>query len=108
MIGLSAPINTASSGNTTIVPAVTGYKIKVIGFFLVCGGSTNVKFTDGAGGANLTGQMNFVANTGISLPSIDRKEEECWFNTSTSTALVLSNSAAEQVGGVVRYFLSTN
>jgi hypothetical protein len=100
-------INTTTTGNNTLITPAAGFRIKVISFFLVVGGATNVKFTDGAGGSNICGQMNFAANGGIVSQEVHNpKEGEYLMQTSAGTALVLNQSASEQIGGILRYVLS--
>lgn len=99
-----AAISTSSSGNTTLVAAPTdGRKIKVLSYVLVAGGTVNVKFTDGAGGDDLTGAMPLVANSGVSSGEAD----EGHFQTSADTALVLNLSGAVQVSGHITVLLTS-
>ena len=63
-----AAIDAASSGDNTIVAAVTGKKIRVVALFLVAAGAVTVRFESGAGGTALTGQMSLAANGGFALP----------------------------------------
>jgi len=51
----------AASGDTSLVAAVTGKKIRVISFMLVGGGAATARFESGAGGTALTGQMLLAA-----------------------------------------------
>lgn len=92
-------IDDASSGDNTIIAAVSGKKIRVMSAFLVAAGTVNVRFEDGAGGTALTGQMNLVANTGFTLPF----NPEGWFETSVNTLLNLELSAAVSVDGCLTY-----
>jgi len=53
-----AKIDAASSGDNTLVAAVTGKKIRVLAaFFTMTGTAVTIRFEDGAGGTALTGQM---------------------------------------------------
>jgi hypothetical protein len=63
-----AAISASSSGNNTIVAAVTGKKIRVLAYTLVCTTAVTAKFKTATGGADLTGAMPFGANGGASAP----------------------------------------
>ncbi len=101
---VSVAISASSSGNNTIVGASSGNKIKVTSWNFMANGTVNAKFTDGAGGSDLTGLYYMIANTGISVPY----NPEGYIITSTNTALVLNLSAAIAVGGVLTYTLCDN
>ena len=94
-----AAISTAASGDTTLVAAVPGKKIKVIGYALVSTAANSIKFKSGAG-TDLTGAMALAANGGISSPS-DKNTVE--FETAAGQALVINLSAATQVSGHLVY-----
>lgn len=94
-----ASIDAASSGDNTLVAAVTNKKIRVLSVFLVAAGAVNVRFESGAGGTALTGQMNLVANTGFVLPY----NPHGWFQTADSTLLNLELSGAVSVDGSLTY-----
>ena len=94
-----AKIDGATSGNNTLVAAVSGKKIRVISLFVVSAGIVNVRFEDGAGGTALTGQMNLVANTGFALPY----NPGGWFETTAATLLNMELSAAISVDGSLSY-----
>jgi hypothetical protein len=92
-------IDAASSGNNTILAAVTSKKIRVLSAFLVAAGTVNVRFESGADGTALTGQMNLVVNTGFVLPH----NPFGWFETASNTLLNLELSAAVSVDGCLTY-----
>ena len=94
-----AKIDAASSGDNTLVAAVTGKQIRVLAAFMVSAGTVNVRFEDGAGGTALTGQMNLVANSGFTLPF----NEVGWFETTAATLLNLELSGAVSVDGCLVY-----
>ena len=94
-----AAIAVSSSGNNTLVAAVTGKKIRVLSLYLTAAGSVNVKFQDGAGGTDLTGLAYLVVNTGFVLPY----NPHGWFQTSDTTLLNANLSAAIAVGGAMTY-----
>lgn len=94
-----AVIDTAALGDTTIVSAVSGRKIRVIAMFVVAGGTVTVRFESGTGGTALTGQMSLAVNTGFALPY----NPAGWFETDPTTLLNLELSAAVTVDGSLVY-----
>jgi hypothetical protein len=94
-----AKIDAASSGNNTLVAAVTGKKIRVLNYVLIAGGTVTATFQSGAGGTALTGAMPFVANGGVA-PGLD---ETGHFETAAGSLLNLSLNGAVQVSGHLKY-----
>lgn len=94
-----AIIDAATSGDNTIVAAVTSKKIRVLSLFLVAAGTVNVRFESGAGGTALSGQMNLIANTGFVLPY----NPAGWFETAVNTLLNIELSGAVSVDGSLTY-----
>ena len=94
-----AVIAASSSGNNTLVAAVAGKKIRVVGLWLISNGTVNVKFQSGAGGTDLTGLAYLVANAGMVLPF----NPAGWFETAAATLLNANLSAAIAVGGSLAY-----
>lgn len=94
-----AAIDAASSGDNTIVAAVTGKKIRVVSAFLVAAGDVNTRFESGASGSALTGQMNLTTNSGFVLPF----NPVGWFETASSAILNLELSGATSVDGSITY-----
>jgi hypothetical protein len=94
-----AAIAASTSGNNTLVAALTGLRIRVLAVGLMASAAVNVKFQDGAGGTDLTGLFYLAANGGFVLPF----NEEGWFQTSSGTLLNLNLSAANAVGGSLVY-----
>lgn len=95
-----AVINTNTSGNTTIVAAVTNTILRVRSVVLMAGGSVNATFQTGAGGTALTGPMPLAANTGFSAAP----DEEGHFETAAGALLNLNLSGAVQVSGWITYW----
>jgi len=60
-----AVISASSSGDNTIVAAVTSKKIRVLGYVIVAAGTVGVTWKSGTGGTALSGLMSLTANTGI-------------------------------------------
>jgi hypothetical protein len=94
-----AVIDAATSGNNTLVAAVSSKKIRVLSAYLVSAGTVTVRFESGADGTALTGQSNLVANTGFVLPF----NPVGWFETGSNTLLNLELSAAVSVDGALTY-----
>jgi hypothetical protein len=94
-----AVIDNASSGDNTLVAAVPGKKIRVISYVLVSSGTVNTRFESGAGGTALTGQMNWVANTGVA----GSYNPTGHFETLAGQLLNLELSGATSVDGYLSY-----
>lgn len=94
-----AVIDFASSGDNTLVAAVSSKKIRVVSLFVVAAGTVNVRFESGAGGTALSGQMNLIANTGFVL----NFNQAGWFETAATTLLNMELSAAISVDGALTY-----
>ena len=97
-----AAVDVSSSGDNTIVAAVSGKYIRVITWFLNANGTVNARWKSGAG-TNLTGLFYLLANVGGVGPEASRGH----FQTASNTALVLNLSAGVAVGGYVAYVEET-
>lgn len=94
-----AKIDAASSGNNTLVAAVSGKKIRVLSVFLVAAGAVNARFESDADGTALSGQMNLTTNSGFSLGY----NPLGWFETAEGELLNLELSSAVSVDGALTY-----
>ena len=94
-----AAVSASSSGDNTLVAAVTGKKIRVLQVFLLAAAAVDVRFEDGAGGTALTGVMSLAANGGFVMPF----SEIGWMEGSAATLLNLELGGAVQVSGVIAY-----
>jgi hypothetical protein len=94
-----AVIDHATSGDNTILAAVSSKKIRVHQLFLVAAAALTVRFESGAGGTALTGQMNVAANGGFVLPFSPMG----WFETAATTLLNMELSGAFSCDGVLGY-----
>jgi hypothetical protein len=92
-------INASANGNNTLVAAVVGRRIRVLGAVLVAAGTVSPQFQSGASGSALTGAMPMVANGVLTLPF----NPEGWFETAVNTLLNLNLSGAIGVTGVLQY-----
>ena len=89
----------SSSGDNTLVAAVSGKVIKVLQVALMSNGTVNVKFQSGASGTDLTGLFYLIANTGFVI----NFSPSGWFKTASGVLLNLNLSGAVAVGGVLSY-----
>lgn len=97
-----AAISAATSGNNTLVAAVTGKKIAVLGMLLIAAADVDVRLESGAGGTALTGVMSLAtAGNGFILPMTISGRH--WVETAEATLLNLELSAAVQVSGLLVY-----
>jgi hypothetical protein len=92
-----APIVASASGNTAVVAAVTGKRIRVLSYSLIAAGTASVKFQSAT--TDITGTYPLVANTGLS----DNGGEAGVFQTGVAETLHINLSAAVAVGGRVTY-----
>jgi hypothetical protein len=98
-----AAVSVASSGDNTLVAAVTGKKIKVVGLVLVAAGAVNVRLESGAGGTALTGVISLAAaGDGFVLPATLAGQH--WVETAAGALLNLELSGAVQVSGCIVYY----
>jgi hypothetical protein len=94
-------IDHASSGDNTLVAAVTGKKIRVHNVVLVAGGTVNVRFESAAGGTALTGQIQLTAQAGFAPGEAFLGH----FQTAAGELLNLELSGAISVDGWLVYSL---
>lgn len=95
-----AKIDAASNGDNTIVAGVTGKKIRVLALHLTMTGTlVTIRFESAAGGTALTGQMQPLAGTGITLPY----NPLGWFETTAGELLNMELGGAQSVDGCLTY-----
>lgn len=95
-----AAISVSSSGDNTILAAVTSKKIRVLSYSLMAAGAVNARFQTAAAGAYLTGLKYFAAaGAGIVAPY----NPKGWFETVAGDLLNLELSGAVAVGGEFSY-----
>ena len=97
---ISAPISVAVEGDTTIVSAIPGKRIVVIGLVLAADGATVVRLKSGEDA--LTGEVGLTATVSLRLPT----GMAGWVRTAVGEALVLELDAANAVTGMVAYRLA--
>lgn len=95
-----AVIAASTSGNNTLIAAVTSKKIRVLAYNFIGNGAVNAKFQSGASGTDLTG-LKYIAAAGggICAPF----NPVGWFETASNTLLNLNLSGAVAVGGEIVY-----
>ena len=94
-------VSGATSGNNTLLAAVSGSKIRVLSYVLVAAGSVTARFESAAGGTALTGVMSLIAG----VPLVVNLEREGHFETAVSALLNMELSGAVQVSGHLTYCL---
>lgn len=95
-----AKIAASSSGNNTLVAAVTAKKLRVVCYNFVVAGAVNVKFQSAASGTDLTGLKTFAAAGGGMGAGYNPVG---WFETVSGELLNLNLSGAVVVGGELTY-----
>ena len=98
-----AVINCATSGDNTIVAAVSGKQIKVIGLTIVPAAAVTARFESGAGGTALTGEMQLAAKDIFSLPPTNVGMH--YFETAPGALLNLELSGATATDGFILYIV---
>lgn len=95
-----AKIDAATSGDNTLVAAVTGKKIRVLAAFLtMTGTAVTIRFESAAGGTALTGQLTPTQGQTIVLPF----NPLGWFETVAAELLNLELGGAQSVDGALTY-----
>jgi hypothetical protein len=102
----SAVIAASASGDNTVVAAVAGFAIRVIGYNLSFSGTVNAKWMSDTGGSAvaLSGLIYGIADTQNALGDVGLNARG-WFQTAAGKALNLNLSGAVAVGGHVLYEL---
>lgn len=101
-----AVISASSNGNNTVVAAVTGKRIRVLGYVLSFSGTVNAKWNDGVN--DLSGLLYGLAGGSVVAPAVPPVvgAQPGWLTTSAQgAALILVLSAGVAVGGHVLYDL---
>jgi hypothetical protein len=93
---LYALINATSFGDTQIVPAVSGKRIRVIAYAVIANATVSIKFRSGT--TDITGSMRVVEGGGIA-----HAYDGGLFQTAVNQPLNINLSANATVGGYVVY-----
>lgn len=96
-------INTALIGDTTIVPAIAGMRIRVVGYTALAAGAVVVTWKSDS--TALSGPMAIGTTVGLLLTQNQTSDQSEFgiIQTAPGEALVLGLSAAVQVGGHINY-----
>lgn len=98
-----AAIAAATSGDNTLVAAVSSKKIRVLSMMIVAGAAGNIYFTSNAGGTVICGgssnKIQLPANGGFTLNFNPLGH----FETSAGQALVMNASSTGPFSGVLTY-----
>jgi hypothetical protein len=102
---LDAIISAVGAGDTQVVAAQTGFKIRGISGLLIASAPCTVKFQSDSGGTavDLTGPIPLAANTGFLIHWVPRGHWE----TVAGKKLNLNVVGAANVGGWLNYRLKT-
>lgn len=103
----SAVVSVASSGNNEIVAAVSGRRIRVLGYVIVSSGAVNAKWRSAS--TDLSGAMSMVDGEAIQAPPVPATIgyiPDGWFMTAPGEALNLNLDGAVQVSGHIIYDLN--
>ncbi len=96
-----ASIDSAGSGDNTLVAAVAGKRIRVLSLFAITAGAVTVAFESAASGTALTGDMNVASKGSIIMPF----NPEGWFQTVAGELLNMELGGATSVDGCLTYVL---
>lgn len=103
----TAVIAASAAGDNQVVAAVSGFKLRVLGYVLSASAAVNAKWKSGVGGGatDKTGLLYPAANGGAVAPLAppDRGAPRFWFETNAGEALNLSLSGAVATGSHVTY-----
>lgn len=98
-----AVIHCNTNGNNTVIAAVAGKQLKIVGVLLVVAGDVDVRFESGAGGTALTGIMSLAADgNGFVLPQTTPGFH--WLETTVGALLNLELSAGVWADGCIVYY----
>jgi hypothetical protein len=103
MINKTAIVQTNTSGNTEIVAAISGHRIRVLAFVLTAGGNENVKFQSAS--TDITGFFYLGTHGVLSSPSPIQTPAgvQYQFQTASGEALNINLAGTSDVGGYVIY-----
>lgn len=93
---------TASTSNIVVVTAVTGKKIRVMGFYCQTNGAANaaISIKDGSGG---TAYESFIAPQNTGLPFVLPVKDSGYWSTTTGNGVYADNGTATAGILVLRY-----
>ena len=98
-----AAISGVTSGNNTLIAAVTGKKIRVLGLSIVAAGAVDFRLESGASGTALSGVMSL--NDGVMVTWPIAPPGAHWVETAAGALLNMELGAGVQVSGVIVYYV---
>ena len=99
-------ITASASGNTEVVAAITGKKIKVIAYELIANGDTNVKFQSSTNDISGSTLWYLATNSGVAKPvTMINNQPIVLLQTNSGEALNVNLSASQSVSGSVLYYV---
>ena len=99
-------ITASASGNTAVVAAVSGKKIKVIAYELIASGDVNVKFQSAANEMDGSTLWYLTLNSGVTKPvTVINNQPIVYMQTNAGEALNVNLSTAQAVSGSVLYYV---
>lgn len=101
---LTTALSATSDGANTVVAAVAGKKIRVLGYVLNVNAAGTVQWRTGAS-ADRSGAMEFTDGGGLTAPVCDPTGEVFWFETVAGEALTITCAAGVDALGHVTYQL---
>ena len=101
---LTAVISATADGANEVVAAVTGKKIRVLGYVLNVNAAGTAQWRSGASTVK-SGAMEFPDGGGATAPLCDPTAEVFWFETTAGEALNIVNAAGVDSLGHVVYQL---
>ena len=99
----NAVVDTAASGNVTVVAGVTGKRIAVYGYTIVNGATTAQTVQFKSGTTVLSGAMSLSQAAGPLVVQAGPSSGPLFVTVATGDALIITTSAATQVSGHVGY-----
>lgn len=93
----------SSQTDSTVITAVAGKRIRVLGMFVNCGATaTQITFNSGSAGNQVTPTISNGANGGFVLP-ISPTDDAGWFQTEIGAALVATTGAGDNTAILTVY-----
>ena len=100
---IATNFTTSSSGDTQVVAGTSSKKIYVVSYAINANGATNVKFTDGAAGSQIS--MLHYLNANVGAVEAATVESPCFWTATSAHDLTVNNSAAVAISGHVVYYV---
>lgn len=99
----SAVVDVSAIANTTVVTGIPGKRIIVFGYVLINGVATAQSIVFKSGTTALSGVKQLPLSVGGGIVAAPGDASLCYFLTAPGDNLVLTTTAATQVGGHVAY-----